>query len=51
VNEVQNEIKCLNYKLDLLNDQLREVPKVEQKRVFLTLEDKLTNVMRRVTLL
>ncbi|MDQ0273334.1 MerR family transcriptional regulator [Cytobacillus purgationiresistens] len=51
VIEVQDEIDSLKRKLNLWDEKLKEFPKDEKQRVFSTLEDELTNLMKLLTLL
>lgn len=51
MNEVQDEIYCLQKKLSLLEEKLKGVSKEEKMRVYQTLEPKLTAVMSLLTLL
>ncbi|MCP3764782.1 MerR family transcriptional regulator [Domibacillus sp. A3M-37] len=49
--EVQDEIDCLQKKLTVLEEKLKDAPQEEKERVHRILETKLTDVMKLLTLL
>ncbi|WP_400244069.1 MerR family transcriptional regulator [Niallia sp. JL1B1071] len=51
MNEVQNEIACLHKKLTSLEERLKDAPQEEKKKVYHTLETKLLDVMKLLSLL
>lgn len=51
MNEVQNEIACLHKKLTSLEERLKDAPQEEKKKVYHTLETKLLDVMKLLSLM
>lgn len=51
MNEVQNEIACLHKKLTSLEERLKDAPQEEKKKVYNTLETKLLDVMKLLSLM
>lgn len=49
--EVQDKIKCLEKKLAALEEELRDAPQDERKRVRCMLEQRLADVMSLLTML
>lgn len=51
MNEVQAEIACLQKKLTSLEEKLKDAPQEEKKKVYRTLETKLLDVMKLLSLM
>jgi len=51
MNDVQNEIACLHKKLASLEERLKDAPQEEKKKVYYTLEKKLLDVMKLLSLM
>lgn len=51
MNEVQAEIACLQKKLTSLEEKLKDAPQEERKKVYRTLETKLLDVMKLLSLM
>ncbi|KAB7671854.1 MerR family transcriptional regulator [Bacillus sp. B1-b2] len=51
MNEVQSEIQCLHKKLTSLEEKMKDVPQEEKRKVYHTLETKLLDVMKLLSLM
>ncbi|AYV68403.1 MULTISPECIES: MerR family transcriptional regulator [Niallia] len=51
MDEVQDEIACLHKKLASLEERLKDAPQEEKKKVYRTLETKLLDVMKLLSLM
>ena len=51
MTEVQDEIQCLQKKITSLEEKMKDVPQEEKRKVYHTLETKLLDVMKLLSLM